>query len=405
MKSLLLPLLAITTAIGMARQVSAAQLGDPAAPLVIAEWTKGGPVDMAADTNKIYVVEFWATWCPPCRTSIPHLTEVQKEFKDKGVVIIGVSDEEKDVVSKFVKRMGDKMDYVVALDKDRKTSDGYMKTYGVGGIPHAFIVRHGKIVWHGHPMAGMEDVLKDIISGQYNLATARKRMAAQEQLQKFYEMAMQGADKAELTEMGAKLETLDKEIGGIEPGEKFKASEVIEMVKFQKAVMAYQRAIAAGKSETELDTLGENLKAAAPRDFNYDEFKNDVALRATFNDYYRAVAGIRDTNSIPDLTKKLENTKSRNARMLNEYAWAILTDEDVKTRDVVLATKLAKTAVDAGGSDEPGIIDTYARALFDSGDTARAIEWQKKAIAASTNDSERKNMEAALKTYVAKAAK
>ena len=102
---------------------AAAELGDAAAPLQIAEWIKGKPVDLAAAKGKqIVLVEFWATWCGPCRTSIPHLTEMQKRFKD--VVFVGVSDEDAQTVKKFVTKMGDKMDYTVAIDTDRKTSAG-----------------------------------------------------------------------------------------------------------------------------------------------------------------------------------------------------------------------------------------------------------------------------------------
>ena len=85
-------LLGAALILGVAMSSTAAKLGDPAAPLSIKEWVKGKPVDVK-DGKNIYVVEFWATWCGPCRTSIPHLTELQKKFKDKGVVFVGVSDE------------------------------------------------------------------------------------------------------------------------------------------------------------------------------------------------------------------------------------------------------------------------------------------------------------------------
>lgn len=109
--------------------------------------------------GNVAIVEFWATWCPPCRKSIPHLNELNKKFQGKGLVIIGVTDEDKATIEKFRKETP--MEYNVALDKDGKLG----KQLGVTGIPHAFVVgKDGKIVWEGHPMqlkdADIEKALK-----------------------------------------------------------------------------------------------------------------------------------------------------------------------------------------------------------------------------------------------------
>ncbi len=56
-------------------------------------------------TGKPLIVEFWATWCPPCRTSIPHLNEVYKKYKDKGLEIIGVTDEDLSTVNALSGRL------------------------------------------------------------------------------------------------------------------------------------------------------------------------------------------------------------------------------------------------------------------------------------------------------------
>jgi len=124
----------------------------------VAHWVKGEPVDVSSG---VHVVEFWATWCPPCLTSIPHLTALQEKYADRGVNIIGVSDEELATVESFVEKMGDKMAYTVAIDGG--ISKDYIEKYNIGGIPHAFVVKDGEIVWHGHPMAKLEAAIEDAL--------------------------------------------------------------------------------------------------------------------------------------------------------------------------------------------------------------------------------------------------
>src|SRR6185503_8736219 len=89
--------------------VSATQaldLGDVAPELHVTDWLKGEKVDLAAGKDKhVYVIELWATWCPPCRDSSPHLSAMQKKYKDKGVVFVGLSGEEAAEVKPFVARM------------------------------------------------------------------------------------------------------------------------------------------------------------------------------------------------------------------------------------------------------------------------------------------------------------
>ncbi len=66
--------------------------GDAAPALSVTKWLKGAPVT-SFEKGHVYVVEFWATWCGPCVASMPHLSAIQKEFKDK-VTIIGVTSED-----------------------------------------------------------------------------------------------------------------------------------------------------------------------------------------------------------------------------------------------------------------------------------------------------------------------
>jgi thiol-disulfide isomerase/thioredoxin len=399
MKTVIVSLCSLAFALTFTRTAAAADLGDPAAPLQIAEWVKGGPVDLAAGKGKqIYVVEFWATWCPPCRTSIPHLTELQKKFQD--VVFVGISDEEVPVVKKFVTRMGDKMAYTVAVDKNSQTGKAYMEAYGIKGIPHAFIVdKAGRIIWNGHPMEGLAAALTDVVANKFDLAREKKRAAARSKLQDFYELAGSGAEDDELKAAATELEALDKAVGGIIPGEPFSADEALKQIKFQKAVGAYQRAVLRNKPEAELEPLAQKIQQVAPTNFNLAEFKETLLLNTTMRDYYKIVTGNGDTNQLAALTRQLSETRSKNGDMLNNFAWALLTSEEVKIRDVILATKLAKAAVSATGEKQVAELDTYARALFDSGQPAEAVVWQKKAVAIAGTDEQRQELTAALKKY------
>ena len=103
-------------------------VGSPAPAIKVAKWIKGSEVK-GFEKGKTYVVEFWATWCGPCRKAIPHVIELAKQYKDK-VTFVGVSVWENDEtyldsVQKFVDKMGEKMEYNVAAD-DKFGNEGTM---------------------------------------------------------------------------------------------------------------------------------------------------------------------------------------------------------------------------------------------------------------------------------------
>jgi hypothetical protein len=90
--------------------------------------------------------------------------------------------------------------------------------------------------------------------------------------------------------------------------------------------------------------------------------------------------------------------------MLNDFAWFILTDPNVGQRDLPLALRAAQTADAASHGSNVDIMDTYARALFMSGDTAQAIALQRKAVGMASDAREKATLDATLKEYEAKAA-
>ena len=131
------------------------QVGQPAPAISATDWLNTPPLSLGKLRGKIVVVEFWATWCPPCRKSIPHLVELHKTYREKGVVLIGLTDETKTKVEPFAAEMG--MTYAVGCGSRSKSA------YGVRGIPHAFVVDvAGKVVWRGHPASdGFETAIQE----------------------------------------------------------------------------------------------------------------------------------------------------------------------------------------------------------------------------------------------------
>lgn len=169
-KSLFLIASLLATAIASASEL---EPGSPAPVLSIKTWYKGTPVKTFKH-NKIYVVEFWATWCGPCRHSIPHVTELAKKFKDVTFIGVGVrEDDDGKNVKKFVAEMGDKMNYNVGYSGNKTGMYlTWMKATGQTFIPNAYIVRNNKILWIGHPL-DMDQPLTDIKAGTFSVSAAK----------------------------------------------------------------------------------------------------------------------------------------------------------------------------------------------------------------------------------------
>ena len=101
----------------------------------------GGQLDLSSYRGKVVLLDFWATWCVPCREEIPHFVELQDKYRDRGLQIIGVSmDDGPEPVRDFYQRF--KMNYPVVMG-NAKTGEIYG---GVLGLPIAFVIgRDGRI--------------------------------------------------------------------------------------------------------------------------------------------------------------------------------------------------------------------------------------------------------------------
>jgi hypothetical protein len=196
-------LLALLTAGLSPASGSIATLGDPAPPLVVTNWIKGPPLDVTAGTN-IYIVELWASWNTDHGAVIAKLNELQKKFNDKGVRVVGISEEPAAKLKDYVARQQPPIEYAIAADDQRKTSLSYMLAYGQRELPHAFVIgQGGKMLWHGHPLFGLDQVVADILAGRYRLDLAIKMDVLREQVEQYRALTRKGDPRARQT--GRKL--------------------------------------------------------------------------------------------------------------------------------------------------------------------------------------------------------
>ena len=141
--------------------------GKQAPPFAIGEWWNGSP----NVTGKLAIVDFWATWCNPCRQAIPHMNDIAKAYP-QDVACMGISDESKSNFDQGCIRHNLKkstFDYAVGIDPQ-----GRMKNaFGVRGIQHVAVISADGIVrWQGHPSGLTPQVVGELVNA--NRALVRK---------------------------------------------------------------------------------------------------------------------------------------------------------------------------------------------------------------------------------------
>jgi peroxiredoxin len=98
-------------------------------------------VTLSEERGKIVVLNFWATWCPPCVEEMPSLVQLQQRMKDKNVVVLGVSlDADGDAYHRFIKEH--KIDFLTVRDADQKSNN----LYGTFKFPETYIIDRNGIV-------------------------------------------------------------------------------------------------------------------------------------------------------------------------------------------------------------------------------------------------------------------
>lgn len=299
-------------------------VGDKAPPLAIAKWVKGNEVT-GFERGHVYVVEFWATWCGPCIRGMPHLTKLQKDFKDKAT-IIGVTRQDTrgntlEAVEKMVAEKADVMGYTVAWDDESKTNQAYMRAAAQRFIPTAFVVdKEGRVAHITNNVNELDKVLAQIVDGTYDLNAA---------------IASYHAD-------AVKRKSLDD----------------LEQAVQKKDWAAGLKAL-------------ERLEASDPQ-------AAPAMLR------FRALTGAGRPEAARVGAELLEKHKDQ-AQALNQIAWFIVDPElGIRNPDTNLALKAALRAAELTKEQDAAILDTLARVYFTKGDVRKAVELQGKAVNVAT---------------------
>ncbi len=298
-------------------------IGDPAPALDAAHWLRGEEIGYL-EPGRIYVIEFWSTWCKYCHAAMPCLTEVQERYAEDGVTVIGISDEKLQTVFEFLARpeWNQQARYSIATDPDLSVQKNYMEAAAIGDIPTIFLIgREGVIEWIGHPRH-LDEPLEAVIEGswdreEFKIQFEKEIVPARERYQRMREM-----------------------------------KAAYELKQWDLLLLLFDAAI---ESDRKPDPLRIQRFLLMIGEMNRPE-EGYAYGRELLRDFWD------------------------NAGMLNQLAWAVVDHETVVRRDLEFAMKAAERAGTLSDHTDAHILDTLARVHYELGDLPAALSWQRKAV-------------------------
>ncbi|WP_027156030.1 TlpA disulfide reductase family protein [Mesorhizobium sp. WSM2561] len=157
------------------------RMDSPAPAIKVQSWLRGEPLT-AFQPGKLYIVEFWATWCGPCVSAMPHLAELQEKYKDRGLEVVGVAasehaptaDEARTKLDAWLTENCSYLNYRIAFDFTGEMGKLWMEPSLSLRIPTSFVVdRDGAIAFIGHPTE-LDKVLPKVINGRWRTSKQAK---------------------------------------------------------------------------------------------------------------------------------------------------------------------------------------------------------------------------------------
>src|ERR1051325_9077969 len=189
------------------------ELGEPAPPIHVSEWVNGSPVTLARGSN-IYVLDFWLPDTSNSRYTVPYVSNLQRAFRDQGVIMLGIVTDPPARVKKFLRSLDTPIEHTQGVDVKQQTTLTYLgrpndeSVASASDLPHAFVIdREGRVAWHGNSTVALEQVLKEILAGTFKIEAARREIAAEKAAKEYFALVMSGSNPLRMLELGDQVIT------------------------------------------------------------------------------------------------------------------------------------------------------------------------------------------------------
>jgi thiol-disulfide isomerase/thioredoxin len=386
-------------------------VGDEPPALKADHWLQGEEVK-SFEKGKVYVVEFWATWCGPCIVMMPHMAELQTQLREKGVVFIGYSKKDdtntQEKVEAFVKRRGPKLGYTFCFAESPKVYESYMAASGHGGIPCCFVIdRDTKIAYIGHPMY-LDFVLPKVVEGRWTPDDNAEVAKIEKDVNAVFQALSEKPDVVLKT-----LADFDKRypaLAGVPYFNAERLTSMLELKKYEDAKIFARNLMNKARRNSD-DTLYTTVaRTLRGKDGRTQPALREMAIKsaeealALLGEDARGLMGVALTSyALGDATrgKSFAAKSLAKAELTNKTSLALQAAEAaiVEAKDKATGLQYIETAIQAAAAANQHYIETMSRSRAPSEaallaeaaeyfvvakDTASGAEYAAKALAAAT---------------------